>query len=61
MTTSVPVSFNSSHFRWVLLINDRPHWEARTRARCREELKALKAQCGGRLPTGVRATIRRTV
>lgn len=34
-----------------------PHWGDTTRHRAREEVKRLKAQCGGKLPSGVRIVI----
>lgn len=37
-----------------------PHWVAHTRKRCREELRSLKAQCGGKLPNGVKSRIQKT-
>lgn len=51
---------------WTLFLvskdtgKEMPHWVACTRKRCREELRSLKAQCGGKLPKSIKAVIRKT-
>ncbi len=51
---------------WTLFLisketgKEMPHWVAYTRERCRQELKYLKTQCGGKLPKGLKAIIRKT-
>lgn len=50
--------------KWELVLvtgdgREAPHWSSYTRERSREELRSLKAQSGGKLPSGIRAIIRR--
>ena len=51
---------------WTLFLisketgKEMPHWSSHNRKGCRDELKSLRAQCGGKLPKFLKASIRKT-
>lgn len=55
-----------TRIKWLVVLicdggTEIPHFSAYTRRRAREELTSLRAQCGGKLPRGVKARIRKEV